>query len=87
MAEVSSKTVIGISPLGNPGLWKTVVWVQGTTAATGDILTVTGLTTVQGCYLAQATGTVPTSISLSGNVITINNAGGALTYSGLAWGT
>lgn len=87
MAEVSTKTVNPIIPQGNPGLATTVLFVKGTTAATGDTLTVTGFTTVLGAYLSQANGTLPTSISIAGNVITINNAGGALTYSGLAWGT
>lgn len=87
MAEVSAKTVNPIIPLGNPGLATTVLFVKGTTAASGDTLTVTGFTTVLGIYLAQANGTLPTSVSIAGNVVTINNAGGALTYAGLAWGT
>ncbi len=86
MAEVTAKTVQELAP-NLPGISTRLAFIKGTTAATGDVLTVTPFTTVVGAYLAQANGTLPTSIGLSTNVITINNAGGALTYSGLAWGT
>jgi len=86
MAEVTAKTIQELAP-NLPGAPIRLVYIKGTTNATGDIFTVSNLTTVQGAYLAQATGALPTSISISTNVITINNAGGALTYSGLAWGT
>lgn len=86
MAEVTSKTIQELAP-NLPGSQLRLVYVKGTTAATGDTITVSDLTTVVGAYLSQANGTLPTSIGLSTNVITINNAGGALTYSGLAWGT
>ena len=85
MAEVASKTVMGVSPLGNPGGWRTVVFVQGTSAANNDTLTVTGLTTVQGAYLVSSTGTAGT-LTFATNVITITN-GSTLVWSGLAWGT
>jgi hypothetical protein len=84
MAEVTAKTIMGIAPLGNPGLWRTVVFIQGT-GANNDVLTVTGLTTVQGAYLVSSGGTVGT-LTFATNVITITNGGG-LTWSGLAWGT
>jgi hypothetical protein len=86
MAEVTAKTIQELAP-NLAGTSVRLVYIKGTTAATGDVLTVSDLTTVIGAYLAQANGTLPTSIGLSTNVITINNAGGALTYSGLAWGT
>ena len=86
MAEVTAKVLVELAP-NIPGLQVRLVHIKGTTANTGDILTVNNLTTVIGAYLAQATGALPSSISLSTNAITINNAGGALTYSGLAWGT
>lgn len=86
MAEVTAKTIQELAP-NLPGAQLRLVYVKGTTAATGDTLTVSDLTTVIGAYLSQANGTLPTSVSLATNVITINNAGGALTYSGLAWGT
>jgi hypothetical protein len=86
MAEVTAKTLQELAP-NLPGTPVRLVYVKGTTAATGDTLTVSDLTTVIGAYLSQANGTLPTSIGLATNVITINNAGGALTYSGLAWGT
>jgi len=86
MAEVTAKTVQELAP-NLAGSQVRLVYIKGTTAATGDTLTVSDLTTVVGAYLSQANGTLPTSIGLATNVITINNAGGALTYSGLAWGT
>ncbi len=86
MAEATAKTIQELAP-NLPGSQTRLVFIKGTTNATGDTFTVNDLTTVLGAYLAQATGAVPTSISLSTNVITINNAGGALTYAGLAWGT
>lgn len=86
MAEVTAKTIQELAP-NLPGTQNRLVYVKGTTAATGDTLTVSDLTTVVGAYLSQANGTLPSSISIATNVITINNAGGALTYSGLAWGT
>lgn len=85
MAEVGTKTVMGVSPLGNPGGWRTLLFVQGTAVSNNDTLTVTGLTTVQGAFLISSTGTAGT-MTFSTNVITITNAG-ALTWSGLAWGT
>lgn len=86
MAEVTVKTIQELAP-NLPGSQTRLIYVKGTTNATGDTLTVSDLTTVVGAYLSQATGALPTSIGLATNVITINNAGGALTYSGLAWGT
>lgn len=86
MAEATAKTIQELAP-NLPGSQTRLVFIKGTTNATGDTFTVNDLTTVLGAYLAQATGALPTSISLSTNVITIANAGGALTYSGLAWGT
>lgn len=88
MAEVSSKTIQDLGPNVPAGSGNVrLVYIKGTTGATGDTLTVSNLTTVVGAYLSQANGTLPTSIGLATNVITINNAGGALTYSGFAWGT
>lgn len=86
MAEVTAKTIQELAP-NLPGTSVRLVFVRGTTNATGDTLTVSDLTTVHGAYLQQANGTLPSSIGLATNVITINNAGGALTYTGLAWGT
>lgn len=86
MAEVTTKTIQELAP-NLPGTPVRLVYIKGTTNATGDTLTVSNLTTVIGAYLSQATGTLPTSISIATNVITITNGGGALTYSGLAWGT
>jgi len=83
VAEVSAKTVQGIAPLGNAGLWSTVVFVKGTSAANSDTITVTGLTTVLGAFLISTTGVVGT-MTFATNVITITN-GGTLVWSGLAW--
>jgi hypothetical protein len=85
MAEVTVKTVNPIQALGNPGLWTTVLFVKGSSAVNNDTLTVTGLTTVLGAFLISSTGVVGT-MTFATNVITITN-GGALTWSGLAWGT
>lgn len=86
MAEVTNKVIQELAP-NLPGTPVRLVYVKGTTAASGDILTVSDLTTVLGAFLQQSDGTAPTSIGLATNVITINNGGGALTYTGLAWGT
>jgi hypothetical protein len=80
MAEIISKVVKQVAP--NAGL-KMVV-VNGTTAADGDIITVTGLQTVQGCIGFSTTG-VAAAYSTATNVITVNNAG-ALTWNFLVWG-
>ena len=86
MAEATAKTIQELAP-NLLGSQVRLVYIKGTTAATGDTFTVPNLTTVLGALLQQSNGTIPTSIGLATNVITINNAGGALTYSGLAWGT
>lgn len=85
MAEVQNKTVNPIAPLGPAGLATVVLFVKGLSAVNSDTLTVTGLTTVLGAYLVSSTGVVGT-LTFATNVITITN-GGALTWSGLAWGT
>lgn len=88
MAEVSAKTIQGISPIGGgsgtASLFRTVVFIQGTSAANNDTLTVTGLTTVNGAFLISTTGTVIT-MTFATNIITLTN-GSTLTVSGLAWG-
>jgi hypothetical protein len=89
LAEVSSKTVIGIIPVGTgsgtASLFRTVVFIQGTSAANNDTLTVTGLTTVNGAFLISTTGTV-IAMTFATNIITMTNSG-TLVVSGLAWGT
>lgn len=85
MAEVSAKTVMGVAPLGNPGGWRNLVFVSGTSGVNNDTLTVTGLAAVQGAFLISSTGVAGT-MTFATNVITITN-GGALVWSGLAWGT
>lgn len=85
MAEVTAKTVQGVAPQSNPGLWRNLVAVNGTSAANNDTLTVTGLAAVQGAFLISTTGVVAT-MTFATNVITITN-GGTLVWSGLAWGT
>lgn len=86
MAEVTAKTIQELAP-NLAGSQVRLIYVKGTTNASGDTLTVNNLTTVIDAYLSQSTGALPTTISIAGNVITINNAGGALIYSGLVWGT
>lgn len=85
MAEVLTKTVNPIIPLGNPGLSTVVLFVKGTSQVNNDTLTVTGLATVLGAFLISSTGVVAT-MTFATNVITITN-GGTLVWSGLVWGT
>lgn len=85
MAEVTTKTVMGVSPLGNPGGWRNLIFVRGVSGANNDTLTVTGLTAVEGAFLISTTGTAAT-MTFATNVITITN-GSTLTWTGLAWGT
>jgi hypothetical protein len=85
MAEVTVKTVNSVIPQGPPGLATTVLFVKGTSAINNDTITVTGLTAVTGAFLISSTGVVGT-MTFATNVITITN-GGALVWSGLAWGT
>lgn len=85
MAEVSNKTVQGVSPLGAAGSWSNLLFIKGTTAANSDTLTVTGFTTVTGAFLIATDGTVAT-MTFATNVITITN-GSTKTWSGLVWGT
>lgn len=85
MAEVTTKTVMGVAPLSNPVGFRPLLFVQGTSAANNDTLTVTGLATVNGAFLISTTGTAAT-MTFATNVITITN-GGTLVWSGLAWGT
>jgi hypothetical protein len=87
MAEASAKTINGIIPVGNfaSGAWTVVSFARGTKAAQNDILTVTGFTTVIGCYLQFASGAVET-VTYSTNVITLTSATTGV-VSGLVWGT
>jgi hypothetical protein len=79
-AELSPETFESQSPL----LAKKLVFITGTAAINDDFVTVTKLTTVQGCYLQAADGTVGLC-TYAGNKITITNAG-VLAWSGFAWG-
>ncbi len=81
MPEVTSKIITKTVPQ----LGKDVVYVEGVSAVNNDTITVTGLTTVRGATLVSTTGVAGT-LTFATNVITITN-GGALTWSGLAWGT
>ena len=89
MAEVTGKTVMGIDPVGTGSganaLFRTVLFVLGTKVAQNDVLTVTGLTTVIGCYIQFASGAVDT-VTFATNVITLTGATTGV-VSGLAWGT
>jgi hypothetical protein len=84
MAEVTGKAIQGVTPTLGTSVVK-LIYVSGTKVAQNDILTVTNLTTVLGCTLQFAAGTVETE-TFSTNVITLTSATtGAL--SGLVWGT
>jgi len=80
MAEITLKKTHQVAP--NAGL--KMVTVSGTTAADGDIITITELQTIQGCIGFSTTG-VAAAYSTATNVITVNNAG-ALTWNFLVWG-
>ena len=79
-AEIAGATITQLTP--NCG--KKLMFIQGTTAANNDFITVTGLTKVEGCVLRATDGTLGT-MTFATNVITITN-GSTLTWSGLAWG-
>jgi len=88
MAEFTAKTIQELAPnVPNPGgnTNKRLVYIKGAAAANADIFTVSDLTTVDGAYLIiTATGALAT-LTFATNVITLA-AGGAATYTGLAWG-
>jgi hypothetical protein len=82
MAEFTSKA---IQFIGNtPGAGIEMAYVTGASAVNSDTFTVSGLTTVKGAFLISTTGVVGT-MTFATNVITVTN-GGALTWTGLAWG-
>lgn len=83
MAEATAKSIEGAicKVPGNRQFY----YVKGTIASTGDTLTVSTLTTVEGAFLMTTAGALPTSVSLATNVITITAS--AATFSGLVWGT
>ena len=81
MAEFTSKVVHG---MGTFPAGRQLYFVRGISAVNSDTFT-TPLTTVEGAYLVSTTGTAGTC-TFATNVITVTN-GGALTWTGLAWGT
>jgi hypothetical protein len=85
MAEVTSKSIQGLSTFPTGGSPVQLLFIKGTSAANNDTLTVSGLTTVQGAFLISTTGTVIT-MTFATNVVTLTN-GSTLTVSGLCWGT
>jgi hypothetical protein len=82
MAEFTSKVITGV---GNFPAGRQLYFVRGASAVNSDTLTVSSLTTVEGAYLVSTTGVAGTC-TFATNVITVTN-GGALTWTGLAWGT
>lgn len=84
MAEFTAKTIQELAP--NVGGTPTrLVYVAGLSGVNNDTLTVPNLSTVKGAFLISSTGVVGT-MTFATNVITVTN-GGALTWSGLVWGT
>jgi hypothetical protein len=79
-AEMESETFESQSPL----LAKKLVFINATSTENSDFITVTKLTTVQGCYLQAADGTIGLC-TYSTNKIVVTN-GGVLVWSGFAWG-
>jgi hypothetical protein len=84
MAEFTAKTIQEIAP-NFGGTPVRLVFVKGASAVNSDTFTVPNLTTVLGAFLISTTGTAGT-MTFATNVITVTN-GGALTWTGLAWGT
>lgn len=82
MAEFTNKVIngVGVFPAG-----RDLYFIRGTSAVNSDTFTVSTLTTVEGAYLVSTTG-VAATCTFATNVITVTN-GGALTWTGLAWGT
>jgi len=81
-AEATSESILQVdAPQGGK---KALFFVQGTTAAGNDFITMTPLTTVLGAVMTATDGTIGV-FTFATNVITITSA--AKTYSGLVWGT
>ena len=78
--EFSDETFQSQSPL----IAKKIVFIVGTAAIDTDFITVTKLTTVEGCFLQAADGTLGVC-TIVGNKITVTNAG-ALDWNGFCWG-
>ena len=84
-AEFSSKTIIKANPQYMlPG--KLCFFITGTSAASNDFFTVTGLTTVEGImFLNSTVGAVAATYTCATNVITVTNASN-LVWTGVVWG-
>lgn len=79
--ECTAEVFKSQSPLFN----KKIVFIDAQAAVNSDFITVTKLTTVQGCYLqCIADGTVG-ACTMATNVITVTNAGNKL-WTGFCWG-
>ncbi len=83
MAEFTAKGIQELAP-NLAGAQTRLIYVSGASAVNSDTLTVTDLTTVRGAVLMSTTGVVG-AMTFATNVITVTN-GGALTWTGLAWG-
>ena len=81
VAEFTAEVFNSQTPLLN----KKLIFISAQAAVNSDFITVTKLTTVQGCYLqCVADGTVAIC-TIATNVITVTNAGNRL-WSGFCWG-
>lgn len=67
-----------------PALGKKIVYVKATSATNSDYITVTGLSSIDGCALMATDGTVGT-VTFSTNILVVTN-GSTKTWSGLVWG-
>ena len=83
MAAAAEVTVETFSQQG-PVLNKKLIFFTGTGVSVNDFVTVTPLTTVQGCYFVASDGTIPT-FTFATNVITFIDLK-ALVYQGIIWG-
>lgn len=79
-AEMSSKTI----NVQGPAIAQKVSFITGTAAHDTDFFTVTGITTIKGCYMVATDGTVG-QCTFTTNVITMIN-GGTLVWNGFVWG-
>jgi len=62
-----------------------LVYISGNSALINDTFTIPNLTIVIGAYIISSPGSVG-ALTFSTNIITVTN-GGALSWSGLAWGS
>jgi hypothetical protein len=82
MAEVTGKTITQVAPNAGKGLLS----IEAVTANATDIITVTGLTIVEGAYIVNAVGTTSNYTTVgTDNVVRLTNSPVG-TVRGFVWG-